>query len=98
MQCDLRRPSCNRCLRDHLLCEGYARTTIFVNHGPGHDNPAPLPLVAARSKQDQGAARSGSTTTTTTTTIGTISPLQYALARGAFGEQFSSLWWANYLP
>jgi len=94
MQCDLRRPSCNRCLRDRLQCEGYARTTIFVNHGPGHDNPAPLPLVAARSKQDHGAAQPPATTTA----VGTISPLQYTLARGAFGEQFSGLWWANYLP
>ena len=44
-QCDLRKPSCGRCLKENLHCEGYKRPTIFVSHQPEADDPSRLVIV-----------------------------------------------------
>ncbi|KAF2102534.1 hypothetical protein NA57DRAFT_52102 [Rhizodiscina lignyota] len=86
--CDLRRPSCARCVRDGFQCEGYDRPTIFVSHQPDTNSTR---LVTVRPRAGEWRLAPQDTRTP--------SPAkQQGLARGALQEAAISEFFNYFFP
>lgn len=52
IQCDLGTPTCLRCAKARIVCQGYGRKTIFVNRTLKEPSTTALSVVAQESEKD----------------------------------------------